>query len=225
MKTKFLLIAVVFFYSVAILNAQNKINIGIEGGPSAIIIRGNEMVKEYQQFDAGYSAGLSFQYNFKRIISIHTGLAFERKGAVDRDVTFTDNNAMKLFSADIHSYYDYMVLPFLLRASFGKKATIFINAGPYIGYLLQARVVFKDPDAGKTKEDFTNQIKKLDWGATAGLGVSIPIKEKLVASIEIRNNLGLYNISALPVYNDGSIKTFSSNLLVGLAYKLGSTSE
>ncbi|HRG38542.1 MAG TPA: porin family protein [Bacteroidia bacterium] len=200
-------------------------NIGIEGGPSAIKFTGNEIAKEYQQFDVGYSAGLSFQYNFKHILALRSGVALERKGAAIRDVVFTDNNANKLYSADFHYHYDYMVVPVLLRASFGKKVNVFINAGPYVSYLLQARGTYKDPNEGKVKSDFTNQIKKLDWGASAGLGASIPIKEKLIASIEVRNNLGLYNISDLPVYNDGSIKTFSSNLLVGLAYKLGSTSE
>jgi len=127
-----------------------------------------------------YSTGLSFQYNFTQTLSLRTGLAYERKGAVDRNVTFTDNNAIKLFSTDIHTYYDYMILPFLVRASFGKRTAFFVNAGTYAGYLLQATYVYKDPREGKTKFDFTNQTKKFDWGLSAGLGVSIPIKEKLM---------------------------------------------
>jgi len=40
-------------------------------------------------------------------------------------------------------------------------------------------------------------------------------------SLEGRNNIGLSDISALPVYRDGNMFTNSSNLLFGFAYQFG----
>lgn len=39
--------------------------------------------------------------------------------------------------------------------------------------------------------------------------------------MEIRNNPGLFNTGSIPVTNGGTIKIKSTNLLSGIAYKLG----
>ena len=97
----------------------------------------------------------------------------------------------------------------------------FINTGPFFSYLIKQTFVNQGTNIPRTVSDNTNNDKRFDMGITAGLGVAIPIKAKISLSCEIRNNLGLYNVSEVPVYNNGAIKTNSTNLLIGFAYKFG----
>jgi len=71
------------------------------------------------------------------------------------------------------------------------------------------------------EKDNTDNFERLDFGIATGLGVNFPIRNNIFMSLEVRNNLGLSNISSLPVGNDGKIKTNSTNLLIGIAYKFG----
>ncbi|MDX2430330.1 MAG: outer membrane beta-barrel protein, partial [Bacteroides sp.] len=95
----------------------------------------------------------------------------------------------------------------------------FINAGPYLGFLINANTQTKNiegyPD---TKNDFTENYKRSDWGISAGLGIAIPIGSKLSLSLEVRNNLGLSQINTGDVWQGGYVKTNATNLLVGAAY-------
>ena len=65
----------VFSFFATILNGQtNKFNIGIEGGPSLIFLRGDEVVEIYDKITFGYSGGLTFQYNLQDNFSVKTHL-------------------------------------------------------------------------------------------------------------------------------------------------------
>ncbi|HET6226227.1 MAG TPA: porin family protein [Bacteroidia bacterium] len=211
----------VFLLFATALSAQNKINIGVQGGLGLIKIYGNPTAKIDQAFDRGYTAGLSVQYNFKKIFSLRSGLSFERKGSASH-ITGTDPNAAYLYEIKQHLFFDYLTLPVLVRASFGKKVNFFVNAGPYFGYLIQTTFIYDDPVDGKLQANDLNLIRKFDWGLAAGLGIAIPIKKKLLLSFELRNNVGLYDIAILPFWG-GTMKTYSANLLVGVAYTLGKT--
>lgn len=199
---------------------QNKFDIGIEGGPSRTFLRGNDFTEEYTDPKTGFSGGISLQYNFPKIFSIRTNLAFERKGSLSKGTFInTDEGSEGEFIA--HLNYEYLTLPVLIRAGFGNKVKYFVNAGPFLGYLMKHEIITKAAGYPTLTNEYTNYYKQFDAGITAGLGVTIPIKEKIYISCEIRNNLGFLNISKVPVVNDGTIKTNSTNLLVGLAYKFG----
>ena len=47
----------------------NKFDIGIEGSPSLIFLRGNDIIDNLHKPTMGFSGGLFFQYNFKKIVS------------------------------------------------------------------------------------------------------------------------------------------------------------
>ena len=100
----------------------------------------------------------------------------------------------------------------------------FINAGPFIGFLIKETDQAEVINIGNAKKDHTDLYKRFDTGISAGVGIAIPIKEKFIFTCEVRNNLGLYNVNIppkTPVVSDGTIKTNSTNLLFGFAYKIG----
>jgi len=73
----------------------------------------------------------------------------------------------------------------------------------------------------KSKADGTSTSKRIDSGLTTGPGAGLPVNDKLFITMEIRNNPGLVNTGSIPLVNGGTIKTNSTNLLFGIAYKLG----
>ena len=225
MKNIFLTLTVALGFTATIFGQQNKLDIGLVGSPSMIFLRGNDYIKESHKPKVGFSGGLSLQYNYPNTFSLRTDIQFERKGSVVPGA-FTDivGNVVGE-DKPIHVNFNYLTVPILLRATFGKKTKCFVNAGTFLGYLIKQTFVYPAgtilPD-GSDREDNTKNDKRLDFGATAGLGLSIPIKDKFLIAFEIRDNLGLYNVSAVPIDNDGTIKTNSTNLLISFSYKLGS---
>jgi hypothetical protein len=219
MKTIKLLFFVFFFLTISIKTycQINKFDVGVEGSPSLIFLRGNPII-EMSNATIGFSGGLFLQYNLNKIISIRTNIGFERKGSL-WEGNATDARGIQIGKTTNNMNYDYLTIPLLVRATIGNKYKFFMNAGPYFGYLLQAKSVFEMPNFYGTS-DIKGQ-NSVDFGLSTGLGLLYPLKSKIVLSFELRNNLGLYNVSALPVINDGTIKTNSTNLIFGLAYKLG----
>jgi len=217
------LIVIVFILCSSLTFAQtNKFEVGLEMGPSLVSFRGNDILDNNNDLSFGFSSGLTFQYNFPKLISIRTNISFERK-TLTTQYMVTDQYGNETGEITFHSYFDYLTIPILGRLTFGKKINFFVNAGPYIGYLIkQTDVVEAFGEFEKTKTDNTDNYKRTDFGITTGLGARFPVKKKLYLSIEIRNNFGLTNISSISVVNDGSIKTNSTNLLVGIEYRFGS---
>src|ERR1041385_5490376 len=62
----------------------NKVDAGIQSGPSIIFIRGDRVLSQFQKPALSYSGGISFQYNFSKIIQIHTEINYERKGSLEK---------------------------------------------------------------------------------------------------------------------------------------------
>jgi len=220
-KLNIILLSTIIFCSTVSFGQTNKFDVGLEGCPSLTSLRGNDFVEAFYDPTIGFSGGLTFQYNFSKLVSIRTNIAFERKGAIAK------TQAIDIFGNPIgevtsHINFDYLTVPLLARLTFRNKIKFFVNVGPYLGYLVKQTFVVKAfNEFPKSTSDNTVYYERIDVGLTAGLGVGLPIKEKLLLTLEIRNNLGLYNVSKLPVINDGTIKTNSTNLLIGIAYQLG----
>lgn len=212
-------IGLVIFTTGMAYGQTSSVEIGIEAGPSLISLKGNDAIDNYHKATIGFSAGLLLQYNFKKIISLRTNIAYERKGSIVKsEATNIYGNSLGEMTTNIN--FDYLTLPILVRATFGESVQYFVNAGPYFGYLTKQTFERKDDTNISTTTDNTFNDKRFDVGISTGLGLAIPIKTKYSVSFEIRNNLGLYNVSEVPVVNNGSIKTNSTNFLLGFAYKL-----
>jgi hypothetical protein len=202
---------VLFFISASSFGQLKKLAVGYEKGLSLVSMRGNFVVENSQKSKLGFTIGVFLQYNFNANLALRTNISFERKGCAFGSHTGYDS-AGNPASVKSFSRFDYLCLPILVRAGFGKKYRIFINAGPYIGYLLGQADVTKI-NGEKSIEKHIANFNKADLGVSGGAGVEIPLK-RYVLSFEIRDNLGLSNISKLPVMDDGSIKTNALNFLI-----------
>ncbi|MEZ4847273.1 MAG: porin family protein [Bacteroidia bacterium] len=210
----------VFSFFATILNGQtNKFNIGIEGGPSLIFLRGDEVVEIYDKITLGYSGGLTFQYNLQDNFSVKTHLAYERKGSKS---TFQETDVSGIPISEFTTYinYDYLTVPLLGHFHVGDKVRLFANFGPYFGFLFnQTNITEPHNGIPKFKSSGIDDLKRLDWGLIGGLGGGFTINE-LLLTLEVRHNLGLYNIRKEDL-TQHKILTNSTNLLVGLAFLIG----
>ena len=223
MKTSHLLISLLL-YSTITFGQNSKFALGIEGGPSMVNLYGNELLKSCYQPTVGFTTGIFAQINLKNHLSLRTNISYERKGSeYNSEVYFEpqtspEGNIVRLIG---HLKFNYLTMPILIQLSIGKKVNYFANVGPYWGYLFSVVSVWEESKSfSGGKETHTNSFKRFDLGISSGLGVSVPIKEHLLIVIELRNNIGLFDVRKPSAYVTLITKTISTNLLVGLSYKL-----
>jgi hypothetical protein len=92
------------------------------------------------------------------------------------------------------------------------------NYRPYLGYIIQQSELSRNVNFQKTINYNTSQGKRYDVAVTYEVGISIPFVLKYKFSLEVGNNLGLINIRALIVFNNGTFKTNSINFPLGLIH-------
>ena len=166
------------FVSSAFGQQESKHAIGFEGGAGISFLRGLENIEEYHNPTVSYAIGISYQYSISESFSFFSALDYERKGSVV-NATVTDQSGNPTGEIVAHANYDYLVLPLLARFSFGNHLKMYINAGPYLGYLIKVTSVTEENDViPHTELDLTDESYKYDLGISAGLGVNIPLKDK-----------------------------------------------
>jgi hypothetical protein len=197
--------------------AQSKLKVGFNGGLTYSSFRGNPQI---ETLDAGvdFLVGVSFEYQLKERLSLVANINYDRK-------TATDNPYIEIFpSPDDPSFYgrvkikfknQFISLPILLKYKFGPRNSLYINGGPFMSYMLKSEL-WNDYD--EVNSDQTDNYKTLDFGLVFGFGKTFKLKNNTEINVEIRENLGLSNISNVPVVDNGSIKTNSLNLICNYSF-------
>jgi len=173
------------------VNAQtNKFELGVEVGPSVASVPGYLPI----YFVTG---SITAQYDISNIFAIKTGIGYERKGTANLQ-PFTDAQGNPT-SGTISSsdQLQYLMVPILGKFSFGKDIKFIAEAGPYFGYLIKATEVLDITEPSGLNHhgsnDETSHFNTIDIGISAGVGIQIPLSDKLLLEVELRNNLGLAN--------------------------------
>jgi hypothetical protein len=147
---------------------------------------------------------------------VKLGAAYERKGS---DIERTDI----MTTGEVNM--DYISVPLLLKAKFGKKIKLYVNAGPYLGILLSSKNIlnaYSNVPEIETNTDSTT--KSTDFGISGGIGVEIPVGRSGAFTIELRDNFGLTDISDSKETDAPEIKLNTANLMVGYVFKFGKES-
>ncbi|MEI7595029.1 MAG: porin family protein [Bacteroidota bacterium] len=207
------------------IGQENKVEIGIEGGPSFSYMRIYPIISGYSTSGiSAYSSGVFFQYNLKKWLSIRTNLSYERKGDNYR-YYYNDAHTSGICGIKVLRHFDYFTLPILAKASIGGKIKCFYNMGPFISYLKSASYL-NDYDQINTFEDGTDTYETIDAGITTGVGIDFQYFKNFSFSCEVRRNTGMTGIiKEFDWKYPSSLKTNSINLLIGLTYKIKKTIE
>lgn len=190
--------------------------IGIRGGvnlSNMLIKENNDATNEDFKMKPGFHFGLTAEFPVKEMASFETGLLFSTKGTkVEENVYGIENEAkMNL---------NYLEIPLTAKVYFSKgNKRVFGLFGPYFGYGLSGKTTFKHTSGGvidtendtetediKWGSDEGDDLKRLDFGLTAGVGIDAnPFQAGLTYSY------GLANIYS---DTDGGMKV--NNKVVGL---------
>jgi opacity protein-like surface antigen len=197
---------------------DSKIAVGVELSPTTCSLRGNAFVDNHDS-RLGFSTGLSIDYFLTSQFSIKSGLAFERKGS-KIDMYMLDGSGNEMGTQEAKFNYDYLTLPILASYSTKGKTKFYIDAGPYLSFLLGQKTTYEAVGSiPERTEDGSESTKKIDLGLSVGAGLYIPLGDNLILDLGLRDNLGLINVSSVSIFDDGSIKTNSLGLKIGLKYK------
>jgi Outer membrane protein beta-barrel domain len=214
MKKVFFIICV-FLLSFNSNYAQSKFRLGFNGGLNYSSYRGNWVVEENDP-GFGFLGGLSLEYKFKNHLSILSNLSYETKVITRTAEAIPASPDDPYVNVDVTNTHSYLVLPVLAKYSFGKNDSFFVSGGPFAAYLLNAVTKARGvPDSDNTKNE-----KAMDFGLTLGLGKAFKLNNNQEITIEIRENLGLTNVSAVKVVDNGTVKSNSLNLICGYSFDL-----
>jgi hypothetical protein len=234
------ILSCIFIFACNLLHAQShRLEIGIETGLSSATVHG------FLHYDIagptpGFSGSMTVQYALSDIFSLKTGIGYQQKGylTIIPNVGYTDPKVETYPNGNIYNYFpeSYLAVPLLAKASFGHNAKFFVNAGPYLALLLHASSisVYNYTAAPETEtKDETYHYQNFDIGICWGLGINIPLKNKLTFEFETRYNRGFTNINNSKLYYNGRPEKFEGkevsqtglqnstvDFLLGLRYRL-----
>jgi opacity protein-like surface antigen len=146
----------------------------------------------------GFNFGGSADYYFSNRWSLKGKLIYDQKGWEDLGYEFKT---------------DYLTIPVMANWHFAKKRNWYLHFGPYVGFLLSA----KEAD---TDIDIKDYINSTDFGLAYGIGVKIPVSDKLKLFIEYDGQGGFTDMNKDFYEIDSSISTSRSSFNVGLNFML-----
>lgn len=222
-----------FFILLSFLTASHaqkkKLELGFMGGLNVSSFndyRGNFQLTSLKSIIAGAELG----YVLSDILSIRANISYETKGE-QTAINLTDLFGNPIQGGNINYNLNYATLSLLTRGTFGNKIRFYAEGGPYLGYLISAQAVekFNGTNNGTGtpvtpgKEDIKGSYKSTNIGATAGVGATYPINDKLGIGLSIRRSFGLVPISKgeyLPTFFSNNLKTNSTAIQLGVNFKL-----
>ncbi len=177
-------------------NAQEKGNIefGVGAGMSPFV-RDRVVI---------FNAGGSADYYFSDRWSVKAKLLFDRKGWE------LESNVAPGVTFEHIAYANYLTLPVMANWHFGGKRNWYLNFGPYVGVLMNAK--YKE-----FEDNLTDDFDTFDFGIAAGVGVKIPVSDKLKIFIEYE---GLYGVTSVTEIWKGHTYTGRESINVGVNFML-----
>ncbi len=212
------------FCLVLLSNVLSAQSIAIKGGLnlSNMVIKDSDFdTKDFSRFKTGYHAGVVGNIPFGNGLSLETGLLFSTKGLkVDLSDLVNDSFTEVSYTSQID--LNYLDIPIAIRKTIDLPVVdIYFKAGGYLSAGLSGDAITRVNDLVSNEvieipEDVPwgedGGYKRLDGGATVGLGVEI--KSIL---IEASYDFGLTNISNVTA-NDTEVKNRVVKLSVGYVF-------
>lgn len=237
-------------FLIGIKTAGAQVRVGIHGGLSVPDLSGgNNIISEGYTSRLAPNFGITAEFGITNIFSIEPQVNFDGQGGQRNGVQpITSTSLPPLPSGGYYyanfknsSILDYVEIPVLAKFTFGIGGFgIDVNAGPYVGFLLNATqktsgtspiyinqngtpLVMPGPNGtyvpvpAQSFDASTNvksSINEVNAGIDGGIGIILPVSGRSEISLDVR---GLYGFSNIQKYaQDGTSHT--GNLLVSLGY-------
>jgi opacity protein-like surface antigen len=154
----------------------------------------------------GFNVGGAMDYYFSSDWSIKGKLIYDQKGW---DNDFIEDTNGNVYPTDIN--LNYITVPVMANWHFGNKNNWYLSFGPYFGFLLNA-------EETQFGTDLTDYFNSNDFGLALGIGVKIPVSNKLKLFFEYDGQGGFSEV--LKNSSNSDITNTRSSLNVGLNFLL-----
>lgn len=194
-------IIVLFGFSL-VVSAQKKgdVEFGLNVGYNASTVSDSYYAADS---GSGYNFGGSLDYYFSNSWSIKGKLIYDQKGW---DNGYIEDNSGS-YNTDFN--LNYLTVPVMANWHFGNTRNWYLEFGPYFGFLLNA-------EEERFGTDVSDGFNKNDMGLAYGIGVKIPLNNKLKLFFEYEGQSGFNDIFQ---ENDYSAVTNSrSSFNIGLNF-------
>lgn len=216
-------IVVLLFFNLVVHAQKSKIEIGFQGGVNLNTVYGSGIDREVLGNTTGLSIGGNAKWNIIDRFGIRAQLSYDQMGYSLRNL-YLEDSVNGLAKADIRFKLNYLNLPVMAEFAFGRKVKFMIDAGGFIGVLLNSKAlvnrVLPNGDHPFWYSSPSSGYKKLNAGIATGLGIQIPLVSKVALTINARNYTGLTNISKSSAGYTFSRKTMTFSFLSGLSFQL-----
>jgi hypothetical protein len=185
--------------------ASAELNFGFKAGLSIANVFGGAIFDQSSR--VGFCGGLFLTHDFSRVFSLQTEILFVMKGSRHRE-GFGPTNLYEVMNLE------YMEIPLLarFRLPLSKSMDFHLLAGPALAFGIRSRV--NTVVGGETEEESLDNVKGVDIGAVAGLGVDVPVKDGKIC-LDLRYTRGMTAISTGP---GNKIKNGAACFTVGYAF-------
>lgn len=187
------------------INAQDgNLSFGPKAGLNISKFTGDA---EDQKMKTGFHVGGFVDYKINESFSVRPELLYSMVGSREKydnpDVGYEEYTGK----------YSYLTLPIMARYHFSAVPGLNVAAGPYVGFLLSAKVKAESDGLPSAEMDVKDQTKKVDVGI--GVGAAYEFYQGLFA--ELRGNFGLTNISDVDG-SDSKVKNLVLQISVGYRF-------
>jgi len=159
LKLNLLLCGLILF--VFQVRAQNRgdVELGIGGGVNVAGITGDYFTSDSR---TAFNVDAFGDFYFSDRWSLKAKIQYDQKGYKTGSLTINDEVIIKQETYKLN----YVTVPVMANWHFGKKRNWYMNFGPYIGMLVNAKA---------SNVDVKDRFNTVDVGLDYGIGVKIPI--------------------------------------------------
>ncbi len=209
-----------FLFSTTLSIAQTgKFSVSVEGGPSVSYIYKNSLPAESFKPTVGGYAGVLFNYRFKKHFALETGLAWEQKGTkFYKALASVIYNLQPSAVANEYTYYadytfrfNYLTLPVMVKASFGRKLRFVASGGAYFSLLLSQTYVSNGHSNFLIDPSTYTEKKPYDLGLSGSLGIEIGVMKNAAISLKFSDHLSMINTNLFPIFTMVTGETVNSD--------------
>jgi hypothetical protein len=185
---KIILYILTFIFCYNVKGQYLKNDFSINFSPTISSIYGN-LHQNDSKYKITFSTGATYSYYISENVFLQSGILFERKGA-KIGIDFFDSNGNYYQTSDYMLNRDYLIVPVLCSFVTHTRVKFYYGGGMFFGYLLGSR---NSKSKVSTLETFINETKQFDFGINLNCGIFIPINNRLIIDLGLKDNLGLRN--------------------------------
>ncbi len=192
-------------------NNPEKFKIGLNVGANMFDLNQNERFDTYDGM-ISYTFGLSFEYKLNEKFSILSNINYDKKVMKLENFRYRDLDDGFTYFVEDKLKFSYINIPILFRYYITNNR-IYTNIGGFYNHSLNIKndSTINETGADITLFEYKNIIKKHDYGISLGIGFAFDLNDKNHFSIELKDELGLANISNYSNTSNNSLWTLKTN--------------